>query len=631
MCVCLHRCPAGSFGTTLRATHCRECPAGGFCAAVGAASASMAFTQCPAGTYNPETGASSNAACIACPVGTANPVPGSVDPAVCLLCLPGTLAAVEGTAVCQQCQAGQFQRQYGQTACEDCIPGFYCREGAAESTPCPAGHFGNATGLYSPGQCTPVAIDFWAPLGSPLPEPCPTSGFYCPGALRDEVWGGAKPVLMPVGQSTRQEEWPALEKRMELTMSIDEFAAQRKALKIRLAAQYGVGPSLITLEATSLRRRARALQSGAIELIVTIATTDGSGNSVDLATLEQSVAAVDDAVLASTISAVAVATGLPPVTVTSQPATTSTVRVTVSFSCPRGKWCTAGRVVDCSRGTYNPLEDQRYATACIKCPPNSHTLAESAASRSECVCDAEYYDSDDSVAVDHALDEALLHVGLTPLGRYDAAVSCRLCPVGTHCTGGATLLNLPMRTGYFRATEASDDVRRCPDAAVGCAATGAALCPESKSGCRNSSTHGTGCAEGLRGAFCLLCMADDSRTLIYRAANATAVARCVDCQEDGLVGRTVGEALMVAAILLACVVALVAGRRCLPTRFRKRIHRLMLACKPANKLKIAIGFCALRDRSRSAVAWRSLPPLSARVDESRRLCRHDRDQDRRCL
>ena len=107
------------------------------------------------------------------------------------------------------------------------------------------------TGLYSAGQCTPTPIDFWAPLGSVLPEPCPTSGFYCPGALRDNLFGGAKPIIMPVGQSTRQETVQAAQQTMTLDISIDDFATQRDALRVALAAQYGVDPSLITLEAAA--------------------------------------------------------------------------------------------------------------------------------------------------------------------------------------------------------------------------------------------------------------------------------------------------------------------------------------------------------------------------------------------
>ena len=47
------------------------------------------FEQCPAGSYNPTLGASSNASCIGCAAGKANPVPGSVQASTCLDCLPG--------------------------------------------------------------------------------------------------------------------------------------------------------------------------------------------------------------------------------------------------------------------------------------------------------------------------------------------------------------------------------------------------------------------------------------------------------------------------------------------------------------------------------------------------------------
>ena len=69
---------------------------------------------------------------------------------------------------------------------------------------------------------------------------------------------------------------------MTLDMTIDQFAAQREALRIQLAAQYGVDPSLITLEAAAaprqarVLRHARVLQSGSgLKLTITIATSDG--------------------------------------------------------------------------------------------------------------------------------------------------------------------------------------------------------------------------------------------------------------------------------------------------------------------------------------------------------------------
>ena len=129
----------------------------------------------------------------ACAIGPAGPScsGGSHKPT---RCLPGSIGPTPEMETCDLCELGKFQRNYEQTACELCTPGFYCKQGAAEPVPCPGGYVGNATGLYSPGQCTPVPLGFWAPLGSNIPEPCPTSGFYCPGALRDTVHGGARRV-----------------------------------------------------------------------------------------------------------------------------------------------------------------------------------------------------------------------------------------------------------------------------------------------------------------------------------------------------------------------------------------------------------------------------------------------------
>ena len=107
---------------------------------------------------------------------------------------------------------------------------------------------------------------------------------------------------MPVGQSTETQEVATVEQKMALDISIDDFAAQREKLIQKLAKQYGVDKSLITLEATEARRR--KLQSGGIEITVTIATADSEGNTVDLEQIQSAVAAVDDTALATSIGEV---------------------------------------------------------------------------------------------------------------------------------------------------------------------------------------------------------------------------------------------------------------------------------------------------------------------------------------
>ena len=594
--LCAGLCPAGYTCPTLATTEPVECPAGHYCP-----SGSSAALPCLAGSYSNATQLQSASDCAVCPAGTSCSV-GSEAPT---RCLPGSVTNISRMSTCALCPGGEFQRAYGQTVCERCVPGFYCREGAAEPTPCPAGTFGNSTGLFSAGECTNAPVEFWAPLGSAVPEPCPRSGFYCPGALRDSLYGGAKPIIMPVGQSTRQEEVPALTKVMTLDMSINDFAAQREQLKIQLAARYGVHLSLITLEATRSSRRARALQTGSLELTITIATTNGGSNTVDLVTLQQSVAAVDDAALTTTISSVAVAAGLPPVTVLSQPAVTGSVRVIVPFSCPRGKWCTAGLVVDCPIGTYNPLEDQDFATSCILCPLNSNTRETNSTSRGACVCDAGFFDANASLAVDQDLINAMTTAGSVVVTMMADVVDCQACPVGTSCEQGETLEGLPLLRGYYRLDSASVDVRACPDARKNCSTSFGTPACESSSGCIGGKGE-SGCAPGLSGTYCEMCTPrDDGGLVFFKKSTDDDVASCEECGNN-LLG-TVGMGAAAAAVLAVTSLTVAMVSRRLPPSTIGALKRLNQNFTPKNKLKILVGAYQLTTKV-STVYDVSLPP-----------------------
>jgi len=506
---------------------------------------------------------------------------------------------------CTLCVASTYQGAYGMTSCESCTPGFYCREGAAEPTPCPAGTFGNATSLHSAGQCTPVQIDFWAPLGSSLPEPCPSSGFYCPGKAADELFGGSKPIIMPVGQSTRQEEAPALTKTMSLDISLDDFAAGEEELKMQLAARYGIAPALITLEASARRLRTRrALQSGSggLTLTITIATTDGAGNSVDMDTLTQAVVAVDDTSLATTIGNVTGTT----VTVVSQPVEVSTVKVTVAFACPAGSWCTAGLVVPCPDGSYNPLEDQDFATSCVLCPANANTIGAASTSRSSCVCGVEYYDANASQAVDDALIASQTNAGLEPTSLVADVVDCQECPVGTNCDKlGSTIGMLPIARGYYRIDNTTIDVRECPDARANCSTTfGTAVCTTT-SGCQGGmGAPEQSCAPGLHGVYCLLCDRSGSN-VYYKAASDTAVAHCEECGDTLAQTVLLYSGVAVALVLLLALAFAIQNR--LTSATRMRLAGLNATFTPRNKLKILLGFYQITTKIATIYAV-ALPP-----------------------
>ena len=111
-------------------------------------------------------------------------------------------------------------------------------------------------------------------------------------------------------------------------------------------------------------------------------------------------------------------------------------------SCPAGHYCIGGAANRCARSTYNPLVAQFLQTACKQCPVNAVTNGTAAISAIECVCVAGYYNR-------HPANET---------------VECAVCPVGSECVDeGTTLASLPLVTGYYRTSNASDDLRRCPD------------------------------------------------------------------------------------------------------------------------------------------------------------------------
>jgi hypothetical protein len=119
---------------------------------------------------------------------------------------------------------------------------------------------------------------------------------------------------------------------MTLDIAMDDFdEARRESLTLQLAAQYGVHPSLITLQATP----------GSLQLTITIATTNGTNAPIAIATLRNQVRAVDRTALTHTISR-AMNTS---VTITNlQPLEDTTIAVTRTVSCQKGQWHVAQAV-----------------------------------------------------------------------------------------------------------------------------------------------------------------------------------------------------------------------------------------------------------------------------------------------
>jgi hypothetical protein len=604
-------CPAGSYSAALRSTSCTACPMGGFCASDGAASAAMAFTQCPVGTYNPDRGGLSVASCLSCPAGKANPVPGSESEDACRPCAPGTFSIgffrpplpppppppsmpppsslpppllpppllpppsppplppigrqlqqaqeqVPGT--CTSCPAGNYEDDFGSTSCKTCPAGSYCPAGATTPIPCPGGTYGESEGLSAEEQCVDVVFGEWAPTGAAKPKLCFT-GFYCPGRADDDVNTppGSLPIQVSQGGSTTKQD--AVRKELSLDMGIDDFNARQDEIKASLAAQYGVPIELISLEAAG----------GSVQITMTIATSDSSHAAI----LHAALSDVDDTALASAL-------GVP---VTSSAPTT--VTLIQQKDCPKGFWCTAGLEVECDFGFYNPSLNANNQTACLKCPERSTTIAKASTRSDECVCEAGYFDADEG-----------------------AGVRCKLCASGTSCSAvGTTLAALPLRRGYYRRLLSTTDVRRCPDAAVNCTAS---ECPESTTGCRgtvllastnasNAIADALGCAPGLTGVYCMSCDRESSAAnasseqLYYAPATSSAIASCKPCGDT--LALTVAQAIGILAIIVAALgVTYAAHRFGLSAAQKEKLAAMLKKFNLGVKLKILIVFCAHRAR-----------------------------------
>lgn len=255
---------------------------------------------------------------------------------------------------------------------------------------CPGGSYGNRPGLASVDDCIAVGEGFWAPIGSPQSIPCPATGFYCPGKVLDTKYGGARPIIIPVGQSTVIEEAELVNKEMTLDISLDEY--DEEALRKSLATLYSVPAELIELSAPTVQtRRSRSLQAysvqsrsgvamhtpralqsaSGLQITITISappsTPSAPGSSTSLTSIMAAIAAVDDVTLAASL-------GVP---VSSNAAIISSVqRITVSV-CPRGYWyvCahTHGRLRHRAAPPPSIHRMARPLPAVIVCHPQPHS------------------------------------------------------------------------------------------------------------------------------------------------------------------------------------------------------------------------------------------------------------------
>ncbi|XP_010794964.1 zonadhesin-like [Notothenia coriiceps] len=175
-------CPVGTIqsslgGSTVEA--CQQCPQGHYCHQRGKTEPSG---WCAEGYYCPEGQNAERPQQNVCSVGHYCEK-GSVKPTACL---PGSYQLRQGQGSCETCPAGSHCPDQGMNIPMPCERGFYCPSGSANQHPCPAGTYGNKSGMVEEWQCSLCDPGVYCKgTGRTFPSgPC-TAGFVCVGGASE--------------------------------------------------------------------------------------------------------------------------------------------------------------------------------------------------------------------------------------------------------------------------------------------------------------------------------------------------------------------------------------------------------------------------------------------------------------
>lgn len=198
-------CPAGTYNPNTGAitnNQCLQCLAGYYCDE-GSTAIDYVNNICPAGYYCPNGTTHDRA--FPCPEGSYNPNTGASDSTACLPCPAGSYCRVGATAA-SQCPEGTWSVNISATSASTCIPcpegwactvtgmtdphvtpcaaGHYCPEGTrnTHAHPCPAGTYTTKTNLTRAEDCELCLQGYVCPRGSTSGTTTVCSaGYYCPG------------------------------------------------------------------------------------------------------------------------------------------------------------------------------------------------------------------------------------------------------------------------------------------------------------------------------------------------------------------------------------------------------------------------------------------------------------------
>ena len=567
-------CAAGSYQTMSGTTSCQACEPGSYCS-VGA----PAPLPCASGSYSSATNLTSAAECTPTAAGFFAPT-GSTEQ---IACAAGTIGPVGGLSSCVACHGGTYQGVPGSTACVACVAGSYCPTGAAASLPCTAGSYSSATHLSSAVECTSCPAGHSCGTGSVVPQACyagsyaanaskPTCDSCAAGSYQDGAGatackscdagyycerGCSSPLPCPGGthmNTSLEVMWSASQcVECEPGTFCPVGSAQPTACApgtynpsphAATCLQCEAGTSQNANGATACRNCTAGsyCPAGATTPLPCASGTYGPDEAMRSAADCRRCPAGQFCVLGSTQpqdclpGTHAEAMGYDECVVCANGTFTSLEGSTACTVCSPGSWCTSDAEIACGENTYSPRPGSSQQTDCLRCPERTSTLGHHGATDIlNCSCSEGYYQASLSFTE----------------GRPECIYPCCTCPIGTTCDDldSVTLPDLPIKSGYYRLSAGTIDVRRCPDAAANC--SGRSECQTSSSGCAGGRSGGGAdlCQPGLGGPFCRLCVEDYH---FYVSADDEQVAHCKPCEEVS------NSPNMVVLVVVACTAGLFA-------------------------------------------------------------------------
>ena len=186
-------CAAGTFQQSAAETACDACSLGEYCPR-----GSSAALSCPSGRFGNESRLEAEGDCHACTPGAFCST-GAEQPT---LCSPGTVQPEPGQGTCTICDAGEQQPLPGQLNCSLCGLGVYCPAGSSGALSCPAGRFGNVSGLSKEEDCYTCPAGSFCGTGAENSKPCFSGTFaanrsspicsQCPEGTYQELEGATR-------------------------------------------------------------------------------------------------------------------------------------------------------------------------------------------------------------------------------------------------------------------------------------------------------------------------------------------------------------------------------------------------------------------------------------------------------